>query len=299
MNRNFNIPYNAYIGLTYSCNCHCKHCYAHNRMNLERPMISKEDFIQLLHHLRELGTLSVTYSHGETLLYPHYRDIFRHAHDLGFTQVLISNGILLSHEVGVNLEALGIDVLLLSIDSLDEHEHDENRGRMGCFSALIDAIDVLRQLNITTKGLAITIAKRNQHKVGDIIDYAIQHGINYISLLSERSNALSTLPDVEVITDIIKCYGSRVHIVTHDCRLNNSLSNSAFMTKKEKAIFISNNECIVGNQISIDAYGDVRLCNFLEEVVGNIKTQSLISIWNSILTNCDNKLYECGINTQI
>lgn len=298
MKHNFNIPYNAYIGLTYSCNCCCKHCYAHNRINNERSMMSKDAFIILLDRLHKLGTLSITYSHGETLLYPHYKEIFHYAHSLGFKQVLISNGILLSHEVAANLEALGIDVLLLSVDSLDEQEHDKNRGRIGCFSALMNAINVLQQSKITTKGFAITIAKRNQHKVGDIIDFAIKHGINYISLLSERSNDLSILPDVVVIADILRRFSSRVHIVTHDCRLNAELSNINFTTKKEKVFFNSNNECLVGNQISIDAYGDVRLCNFLEDVVGNIKTQSLNSIWDSVFDSCEKNLYGCGISTQ-
>ena len=278
-----NIPYVAYIGLTYKCNCNCTHCYAHSRIDYSRRRLTTNDYFNLLEDLYNMGTVTVTYSHGETLLNDDWLAIFSHAHELGLNQTLISNGILLNREIINLLKQSGISTILVSMDSITEEKHDANRGIKGCYSKMINAIKLLGEMTDIKSGLAVTIASRNQDELEKIVRFAIENHIDFISLLTERDCGVLADIDLKLVIDIIKKYHNLIDIVTHDYRLQEYVNFIGFETKREKMMFYADNCCRnFESQLSIDTYGDIRSCNFLEKIYGNYFNEGLKETWMNI-----------------
>lgn len=274
------IPYVAYIGLTYDCNCNCTHCYAHSRIDHTRKQLTTNDYFALLDDLYCMGTIALTYSHGETLLNDNCMSIFSYAHKLGFEQTLITNGMLLNRENIKLLKQNGISTILISTDSNKEEEHDSNRGIKGCYKKMINAISVLGETTGIKSGLAVTVAKRNQNSVTEVIKLAIENHIDFVSLLTERNYGILADIDLKLLANIIKKYHNIIDIVTHDYRLEEYMDFIDLKTKREKRMFYADNYCRnFESQLSIDAYGDIRSCNFLEKVYGNYFIDGLKATW--------------------
>lgn len=277
------IPYSIYLGLTYDCNCFCKHCYSRERVASSRRVLNVQHYKDLLIELKTLGALSITYSHGETLLAPFRFEIFKNANELGYRQTVISNGILLDKEQLAKLEEHNIGTVLLSMDHLCEMKHDLNRGREGCYKRLLTAIDILSNSTIYNKGLAVTISKKNEDELENIISFAIEKRLNFISLLTERDKGLADI-SFDKIIKLLNKYDDLITITTHDIRFN-EFKNEEFFLKKSKLaknIFLNDNECMIGRQLSIDVYGDVRACNFSNKIIGNIFNENITAIWRKV-----------------
>lgn len=71
---------NAHLGLTYACNMNCKHCYVKEK---EKKGIRFNQEV-LLNRLQELGTFYITYTMGETLLWPDFPRFAIDAKERGF-----------------------------------------------------------------------------------------------------------------------------------------------------------------------------------------------------------------------
>lgn len=284
-NEEINFPFVSHIGLTYSCNCHCRHCYANQRIMPNLKQMQKTDYFKLIDELYSLNTFSVTYSHGETLLCPFCFDILHYCRDKGLGQTLISNALLIKNIKHLNsLNDAGINSLFLSLDSLISEKHNNNRKNKDAFSCLMGAIKLLSSSNIKNKGIATSISEFNEEEIDDIINFCINNNIDSISILTERNNSMLCNIDLKSLSSVINKYKNKITIITHDYRLNNLRHNFNFLSPKEEEVFLSQNDCHFGKSIlSIDVYGDVRACNFQSKVYGNFFNEGLSGIWMNIL----------------
>ena len=91
------IPLHAQIELTPLCNFSCKMCYVHlnpEQMN-GRPVLSVDEWKDLIHQAWEIGMIHTTLTGGECLTYPGFEEIFLYLHSLGCDVAVMTNGYLL------------------------------------------------------------------------------------------------------------------------------------------------------------------------------------------------------------
>jgi len=294
----YSVPFLIFLGLTYDCNYSCKHCYAKKNKNSQRRILEFNDFVELINSLEKIGSILINYSHGETLLYKNALEIFKLAKKKGFFQTLITNGSLINSTEQINnLHKSGINSILISLDSPTSEKHNKNRGSSKAFLKAVNCLDMLSCSTIPIKGIAHTLNNFNSIlDIEKIIQIAIEKNLDYISLMSMRNKAEPKIKDIVnnsdyllSLWDLILRYQKKILISTHEPLLIKLLENTNFETEKELLAFLDNNSCHAGESIlSIDCYGDIRACNFVSKVYGNIFENDIFSIWDNIQTEYKN-----------
>lgn len=128
------------LAVTNRCPMRCWHCYNAGRSQQDLPLARLRT---LASELQELGAAVVTLTGGEPLLRPDLEEIFR-AFDDRSALVLGTTGRGLDVERARRLAGAGAWAVGISLDSVDEAEHDRLRGTPGAFRDALAAVEATR-----------------------------------------------------------------------------------------------------------------------------------------------------------
>ncbi len=113
------------------CNMKCKFCFASfqdvKKSILPKGHLSKEDALEVIHELANLGFQKISFAGGEPTLCPWLNELIAEAKSRNMTTMLITNGTNLSTEF-LELNKSNLDWIALSIDSLNK-ETNQLSGR--------------------------------------------------------------------------------------------------------------------------------------------------------------------------
>ena len=94
------IPIFGQLELTPLCNFDCRMCYTHltkEQMN-GKPLLTVEQWKQLVYDAWKAGLLRVNLTGGECLAYPGFKELYLYLHSLGIEVRVLTNGALLNEE---------------------------------------------------------------------------------------------------------------------------------------------------------------------------------------------------------
>ena len=138
-------PLKAKMHLTDACNFRCPTCLKGIDADPGRELTT-EQWKAALDRLSGVPYLhDVTFSGGEALLRRDIDDIVAHAKRLRFHVTLITNGWSVDAGVLARLRALGVDQLIVSLNSLRAAVHDDSRARPGSHEHIMRLIETWRQ----------------------------------------------------------------------------------------------------------------------------------------------------------
>ncbi|MDQ1295240.1 MAG: hypothetical protein QG608_3125 [Actinomycetota bacterium] len=286
------LPLLVQLGLTYRCPLRCTHCYASGRTR--RAEMTSTQVESLAHRLHDAGTVSVVYSHGENLLRQDFHRIAGVFQELRLHQTLMSNG--LPIHTAAHAEALvaaGVRRCLVSVDSPDPQVHDAVRGRTGAHGRALRAVDLLVAAGMPVVGFSTAIGPHNHRDVACLVDLAVAHGCTAVSLMPHRDTAPGDRRntggpwDVDrrgtcaALYEVIVSKRGVIDVYTHDPFMLGLLDDR--LDGDGRRDFIDANLCNVGtSMVSVDPVGDVRACNFLPDVHGNVLAEPFAAIWDRI-----------------
>lgn len=285
------LPILVQLGLTYRCNLACSHCYALYRR--DRAEFSLAEIHKLAGELYDAGSAAVVYSHGENMIRSDFHDAAAIFRDRDFYQTLMLNGFYVRTPADAQrLADSGINRAMTSVDSADPAIHDRVRGRAGAYGRAMSAIDLLLSSDVETVGFSSTIDSHNYDTIGDIVDLALRTGVHAISFMQNRYNLRdifdrSLLPRYEqVCRDIYELmleHRGRLDIYTHDPFIL-TLLDSRLDDEEQRAAYIGSNLCNVAtSMVSIDPVGNVTGCNFIPEVIGNVRDEPFAAVWDRLV----------------
>ena len=180
------------IETTLACNFNCKHCgsLAGKKRDCE---LTLEDIDNVLRDLKVLGCLQVSYMGGEFFLRKDWRDILKLTDSYGFKYAVATNGYLLNKKVIKELKALNIGGISISLDSADEKQHDELRGKKGAFNKVMENLYKLGEFNIPT-AVYTTVNKQNVSQLKPILELLLNTGLSlqWKIILASNHNSLFT-----------------------------------------------------------------------------------------------------------
>lgn len=304
---------NVTIEITSACNLKCQHCGndSGNKNNLE---LTKEEIFNLIDELANIGVERLGLTGGEPLLHPFLFEIIEYAKDKIPTIAIATNGYFIDEEKIKKFKYYGVKKFIISLDGTRQF-HNYFRGNIYAFDYALKAIKLLIENNMEVKVRSV-LTKQNQESILNLIKITnefkiIRHEIipmcpigrakldlcltskEYYNFLKKALHLLKTI-DTKITYQFKPVFGEQ------------SLFEDVSLECKEKSL---NYRCdAFKDSLEITSNGDVIGCSFVREVVGNIRNDSILNLWNDPKTlkiykkihysvckqNCDNELCNGG-----
>jgi len=166
--------------VTKACNLRCVHCYASATPGAAPDELTFAEGKALLDDLRAFNVPAVLFSGGEPLARPDTLELIAHAHAIGLSYTLSTNGLLIDDHMADRLAALGLRYVGISIDGI-KVRHDKLRGMVGAFDGAVAAIDRCRARGIKV-GVRFTIHALNQADLDAIFELCLEHDVQRLCI---------------------------------------------------------------------------------------------------------------------
>jgi AdoMet-dependent heme synthase len=293
-----NTPLIVSYTVTKACNLRCLHCHVSAREAMPNELNLKEA-MKAIGEMADLGTQALIFSGGEPLLRKNFvLTLADYSDGLGIVTAMLSNGLLINHEVALDLKEAGIKAVGIPIDSVSPEAHDNLRNMPGTFNRAVSAIQACLDLDleviVTTMALKDTVGEMPERveflenlgvdevavydliPVGrgrDVMDQAMTHEqrvslIRYLEAKQEEKEMVFAMSGGQPLYPEI---AMKIH--------NSHESNPKDLLIKE--FWVHNSVgCHAGIlYLSLRPNGDVHPCTFLPINVGNVRERSLTDIW--------------------
>lgn len=133
------MKYSIGIGLTSSCNCDCKFCYASKNCETHLP------FGQIKYLCENVELEALNFGTGESALHPEFRQIIRYLHTNNVKMALTTNGYSVSYLS--DEELLWFNDIDFSLDFPRKRLHDSIRA-FGLFDSVMRGIERCKKLRV-------------------------------------------------------------------------------------------------------------------------------------------------------
>ncbi len=302
----FSAPLLTVWNFTNACNLKCKHCYQ-SACHALADELSLEERLHVIDELDKNDVSLLAFSGGEPLMHPDFWKVAKYAHEKGMHLSVATNGTLITKEVAEKLEESGVDYVEISIDSVDPARHNEFRGGPGHWERAIEGIKNMVAVEGPEVGMAATITRRNFGEMEELISLAKELKVNsfYVfnfipagrgrGMVEEdltpamREEMLRILYDTLLEKEIFAfttCpqYGRFCYQNGPDDIIVNAHYNFLDLKGAEAKMLADYiGGCGAGRAYcAIQPNGKVTPCVFMpEEVVGDLRTQSLAEIWKN------------------
>jgi MoaA/NifB/PqqE/SkfB family radical SAM enzyme len=249
--------------------------------------LSYEEIIDLLIDLKRIGVKHIGYSGGEPFLKERFLDILRVGHELGFHQVVSTNGTLIDENIGRMLVKY-VDGIGISIDGPCPEVHDKIRGVEGAFNKAVKALSILNSLKKNFAGIGFVISKLNYREIPRMLDLARSLGVgigfqpvHIFGVVFPRKVNYSfedisfNDEDVTELARIIQYLIAQGYCAGNPIKEEYVKGIVDFIRGEKKRL------CVVGYLgLTIGPDGSVYPCSFSHKV-GNVRERSIEEIWKS------------------
>ena len=321
---------NVSISINNTCFFKCKMC--HMWKNKSQEKLDFKVYLKLFSDLKAITTekTMVSFTGGETLANPAVFDIIYEAHKSGFRTHINTNGWLLTK---TNIEKVlksGINKISISLDGSCPEVHDSIRGMPGSYTRIIRAADYIKNLAARRKfnvdvGVHTVISALNLEDIENLVSLvekkeffdtirfqAVAAPLGEITIQDNKieSSDKSNKPfwyDSEEFgylwprnkTILQRVYTNLICLTEQE----NKLTDRKDRLTQQYLYFINPEKrmegrvCTVFKDLQINVDGSVSHCTMKNQILGNIKTDSIINIWTSPeALESRKKIINCNIN---
>jgi selenobiotic family peptide radical SAM maturase len=267
--------------LTQACDLHCRHCYdrsSRNQMGLEEGLRVVEELAEFCRHRHVRG--QITFTGGNPLLYKHFFEIYQAAARQGFILAILGNptdAATLEKLMAIEPPAL----YQVSLEGLEEH-NDFIR-QPGHFQKVLSFLDLLQECGLRSQ-VMLTLTEANLDQVVPLAEVLRQRtdrfAFNRLSMVGE--GAALRLPAKETyhrfMEDYLQAAASNPVMGLKDNLLNPTLLRRGASPFGGCTGF----GCGAAfNFITLLPDGEVHACRKLPSPLGNLKGESLASIYDN------------------
>lgn len=295
-------PLRIQVDVTDGCNFHCPMC-----SKAETQPSSKElglrEWAKVFERIRTVPVLrEVSISGGEPFARPDILEILGLAKSMGLRVVLLSNGWFIDADALQALQALGVDRLMVSLNSLRESVHDESRGKPGSYKRIMQVIDEwLASPRTTDLCLATIVMESNCSELSSLATFVNERGLSGIIfqvLLPDEvhypfceqsrmgdssadwysSNPFWVRDTDRLRSEVLALLASQK---AHGGVINPPSQLRRFPTYYQNPGAVTAWPCLgTLTRMYIDPFGDVRLC-YGYPAIGNILRDDARELWRS------------------
>ena len=293
------IPSYCCLVVTLRCMLKCKMCYIWENSPPSCDELTIQEWKNVVKSLDGLldKKHDIILSGGEPFLKKDILDLVYFSSQAGYRVSLDTNAYLIDTELARAIGDSGLWRICISLDSLDENTHDFLRGKEGSFYRVMKAIENLHKfcpavgINIQT-----VVMEKNLNELAGLAEWVntdLRLDYIYFQTVVRPFGAFALEhwfkdPKYNFLwPQNIKRVEAAINELIQLKQTNSKIVNSVKQLKAQLAYFKNplhfnqEQDCTIGNRdININPQGKVYLC-FSKESIGNVKTDSLESIWYS------------------
>lgn len=285
------------IAITENCIFKCKICRLWQTVKNPNEL-SIDEWKNFITSLEQFGSSNIRLhlAGGEPLIKEGILDLIGFANKKGLITVMVTNGFLIDVAVAEGIARSGLNVISISLDSLDADIHDFLRGIKGAHRRVLQAIDYLNKQGVKSISILAVIMEPNLDNLIELADWVNKNDALSSIYFQAISQPLATPKNeqwhekgefsylwpkdkmrVDSIIDQLIGYKNKGY----------KISNSIRQLETFKAYFRQPNRlrdgmmCNQGDYIIyIRSTGEALLCSSMAPI-GNIKTDNIRKLWNS------------------
>lgn len=293
-------PFMVSYSITQECNLKCRHCYSDSVDQAAPDELTTGEAFQLIDTLSEWGIGFLIIDGGEPLCRDDMLDLVRHATSKGIRTTLGSNGTLIDQKVARKMRDAGVMAVAISVDGADGRTHDSFRGVAGAFDQTLRGIEACRNAGLPFQ-LNLVIRKDNLSQLEEMLRLAAECGANAAEFfdlvaagrgkreckeevlsLDERKQAMEWLAQAqEDCPIVIRVPACPMYPILLQQR---QITPKRFSPEMLRRIPYYGRGCAAGmpmGYVMVKADGEVNPCMLLQVDLGNVRKQSLVSIWEN------------------
>ena len=157
--------------VTSACNLRCIHCHASSG-NPNPDDLSTDEGKRLIDGLAEVdGVRTLVYTGGEPLVRPDIFELLKHSKDVGFANIIATNGTLIDEEMAFKLKEHGVVCNAISLDAANPGIHNYIRNSPDVFDLALRGIEATKKAGILLK-INATAMEINMPCLPELIDFA-------------------------------------------------------------------------------------------------------------------------------
>ena len=169
------IPLSGTFELSPVCNFSCEMCYVRKstqevKSHL-RPMMSKEQWIQIANEAKEQGMLYLLLTGGEPLLWPDFWELYEKLVRMGFVISINTNGSLIDNQAVEQLKKNVPSRINITLYGANDETYEKLCGVKNGFHKVDNAITKLKEAGIAVK-LNCSLTPKNAKDLEAMIHYA-------------------------------------------------------------------------------------------------------------------------------
>jgi len=295
-------PFMVSYSITTKCNLKCKHCYSSSVEQAAPDELSTEEAFHLVDDLSRWGIGLLIIDGGEPLCREDLLDIMRYASSKGIRTTIGSNGTLIDEAVARSMLDAGVMAVAISVDGADALTHDSFRGVNGAFEQTLRGIEACRNAGLPFQ-LNMVVKKDNLSQLEDMLRLAVDSGANAAEVfeLVAAGRAKDECKELVLSPDERKLTMERLAEAQEDYPLvirvpgcpmyplilqEKNIKPKHFPAEMLRRIPYYGRGCAAGmpmGYVMVLSNGEVNPCMLLQVNLGNIREQSIMSIWENSL----------------
>jgi len=291
-------PFMVSYSITRKCNLKCKHCYSDSVDQTAPDELSTEDAFQLMEDLSKWGIGLLVIDGGEPLCREDLLDVARYASSKGVRTTIGSNGTLIDGAMAKKMLDAGVRSVAISVDGADAQTHDSFRGISGVFEQTLKGVEACRSADLPFQ-FNMVIRKETLHQLEAMLRMAVDYGANaaeFFDLVAagrakqeckeqvlspdERKRAMEWLAqsqeDCPIVIRVPACPMYPLLLQERHIKPKH------FPAEMLQRVPYYGRGCAAGmpmGYVMVQSDGEVNPCMLLQVKLGNIREQSIISIW--------------------
>jgi AdoMet-dependent heme synthase len=253
---------------TYNCNFNCDHCYSRSPSYPEE--LSAIDYQLIVEKLINAQIFKVAFGGGEPLTRADLIHTIEQLSEAGIFTHITTNGWLVDDAMSEKLKKAGLGTISFSIDSPFLKYHDELRNKQGSYSRVLEGVRAANRVGLQVH-LSTTITNENHEYIPEFVSLAEQELISEINfkLFRAAGNGLVLKDRFSISQDVLDSLVSHVGELRKRSKVKISMYGSE-----------SGENCSCGNTtITLRPNGDLVICPYSGDPIGNILKQTLSEVW--------------------
>ncbi|MHC1631733.1 MAG: radical SAM protein [Methanotrichaceae archaeon] len=270
--------------VTGACNLKCRYCRASATENPDPNELTTEEAIEFIDSVAFLSPMIIL-SGGEPLLRPDIFTLAEHAVEKDIRVALATNGTLLTPENADKIKKSGISRVSISLDSASPEVHDIIRGQ-GTFNRSLKGIDCLKgkvdfQINMT-------ITKKNVNDLEAMMKLAEDLGAVALHIFflvptgrGKEEDLIAPKEQEDLLHWVAQECKRRSMEIKVTCAPQYARIMKEDLSRSDRQKMMGR-ACLAGTSfVFVSRNGDICPCGYLPIVVGNIREDSFVQIWEN------------------